>query len=569
MTQQAAVSRPVRGSERQRVDAATGSLKQQRVRLAAELRDAGRTWVEVAEVFQRRFRLNPRTALRVVRGWSQAHAAEEWNRRWPDYAKTLKNFSYWETWPGQGGYQPSRDNLLRLAELYECGVADLLSDMPSFRHRDSAAATLAVTRGTASSLTGEIMVPSEAENLLLDLLSRHPGAEVGNAPPAVVTSLLGRPEEADFGELAQVIVMWIQRIPHSQTRRDVLGKLTAALVVAAAVPVGDPSAIAEAGVAPVLPRTEPGLFDASTVAHCEAMVPNLRKQGDVLGAHATLPGALAYRQIAEQQAKAAPAAKRERAIAVYAELTQLTGWLCFNMGDYPAAQAFYDDARTAAHEARAVELVTYVLCTMSHLATWQGKPRVGIDHAAAAAAWAEQSDSPHARAYAADVAVRAFTADGQADRSKDALEREYTALQGTAFGQGPRKSWWYFYDESFYWSTNAQNALRFQAPDKVLTAIDRSLTLGDQSNLHEKAFRLLFRAEAFARQRHIGLACQTITDVVALTSVNSTRRIDQRIKVLRAGLGPWRRTRAVRELDQAINSYRTPPPNGSGSTNTS
>jgi len=89
---------------------------------------------------------------------------------------------------------------------------------------------------------------------------------------------------------------------------------------------------------------------------------------------------------------------------------------------------------------------------MSHLATWQGKPRVGIDHAVAAAAWAEQSGSPYARAYAADVAVRALTADGQADRSKDTLDREFAALQAALTDTGPRRSWWYFYDESFFWS---------------------------------------------------------------------------------------------------------------------
>lgn len=288
-------------------------------------------------------------------------------------------------------------------------------------------------------------------------------------------------------------------------------------------------------------------------------MPNLRKQGDVLGAGSTLPSALAYRHIAEQQAKAAPNGHhRDRAVAAYAELTQLAGWLCFNMGDYNSAQRFYDDARSAAHEARAVELVTYILCTMSHLATWQGQPRVGFDHAVAAAAWADQSGSPYARAYAADVAVRALTADGQADRSKETLDREYVALQAALSDQGPRQSWWYFYDESFFWSTSAQSALKFQGADQVLAATEKALDLTDDGNLHNRSFRLLYRAEAFARQQNIGLACQTITEVVELTSLNSTRRIEQRLQELRRGLDPWKRTRAVKQLDQSIDAYRSP-----------
>ncbi|GHJ43676.1 hypothetical protein Cs7R123_10180 [Catellatospora sp. TT07R-123] len=532
------------------------SLRRQQARLSAELRAGGKTWVEAAEAFQTRFRLNPRVALRSVRGWSQAHAAEEWNRRWPNEPKTFKSFSYWEIWPGRGGYSPSQDNLVRLAEIYECSVADLLADLPSFRHLDSASgATLVVPRGTAIALEGEIMVRSEAESLLRDLLGRRPGAEATAPPPADVTSLCRLPGEVDFGDLAQVIVKWIQQLPHSKARRDMLGKLTTALAVAASAPLAELAGTAgRAGTAPV---PDSGRFDPATLAHCEAMMPNLRKQGDVLGASSTLPSALEYRRIAEQQAKAAPTgAARDRAVAVYAELTQLSGWLCFNMGDYGSAQRLYDDARAAAHEARAVELVTYILCTMSHLATWQGQPRVGIDHAVAAAAWAEQSGSPYARAYAADVAVRALTADGQADRSREALDREYDALQTALSGRGPRQSWWYFYDESFFWSTSAQNALKFRGADQVIAATDKALGLSDQTNLHNRSFRLLYRAEAFARQQSIGLACQTITEVVELTAVNSTRRIEQRVQQLRRGLDPWRRTRAVKELDQAIRAYR-------------
>ena len=51
----------------------------------------------------------------------------------------------------------------------------------------------------------------------------------------------------------------------------------------------------------------------------------------------------------------------------------------------------------------------YVLCNMSHLATWQGKPRMGIDHAVAAGEWAKRTDDLLLRAYAADVGPRGLT----------------------------------------------------------------------------------------------------------------------------------------------------------------
>ncbi len=80
------------------------SLRHQQRLIAAGLRAQGRTWVEIAAVFQQRYRVNARVALRLAHGWSQRQAAEQWNRRWPNDPKTFKNLSYWEVWPAPSGY---------------------------------------------------------------------------------------------------------------------------------------------------------------------------------------------------------------------------------------------------------------------------------------------------------------------------------------------------------------------------------------------------------------------------------------------------------------------------------
>jgi len=267
----------------------------------------------------------------------------------------------------------------------------------------------------------------------------------------------------------------------------------------------------------------------------------------------------------QRLAQAAPVKFQQRAVSAYAELTHLLGWLCFNMGDYHSAQHYYDDARSAAHDAQNVELVTYILCTMSHLATWQGKPHVGIDHAVAAAVWAEQAHSPLARAYAADVAVRSYVADSQPDQFRETLDREYAALQA-APADGPTASWWCFYDESFYWRTEGECALKLQRPDAAMDALDKSLTLIDPVDLHNRTFRLLFRAEARIQQAEITEASSIVADVARLTAGNGSQRIAQRITDVRGLLTPWERTRPVRELDERLAAYR--PAVGSGSGNT-
>jgi hypothetical protein len=174
-------------------------------------------------------------------------------------------------------------------------------------------------------------------------------------------------------------------------------------------------------------------------------------------------------------------------------LTSRRCWLCFNLGDNDGAAHYYEDARSAAHDAQNAEQVTLVLCDMSQLATCRGKPRVGIDHAVAATAQAERSGNPHARANAADVAVRAYIADNQPDQSRAALDLEYAALKAVR-PDAPASRLWYFYDESVYWRTEAEHALKLKQPEKALEAVDKSLTLVDPGYLHGRVFRLLFRA---------------------------------------------------------------------------
>jgi hypothetical protein len=203
---------------------------------------------------------------------------------------------------------------------------------------------------------------------------------------------------------------------------------------------------------------------------------------------------------------------------------------------------------------------------MSHLATWRGQPRVGLDHAVAAAMWAKQTASSHARAYAADVAVRAYVADGRLGKCREALDREHAALAAVLPSE-PISSWWYFYDESFYWRTAAECALKLGQPEVAMQATTKSLHLVDPANLHNYTFRLLMRADALIRQAAIPEATTILGDVTQLTAISPSKRITERVNQVRRSLVPWEQSPPVRELDDRLAAYRRASANGSGNTN--
>lgn len=530
------------------------SQKQERTALGRTLRAQGKTWVEIADVFRARYRVNARIALRWAHGWSQGQAAGEWNERWPDDLKTNKHFSYWELWPASTGHAPPLDVLNRLAELYHCRLADLLADQADYRHQDSA--HLAVPAPSPQPvLSGDVVSASPTEILFLDLLSgdRPPPAPV--APLGSATALTGQLAEATLEEVTSHVLAWAQHMNPNIDRRALLGKLSAAFTVVAAAPFLDAVDADERSWVSARLERPGGSFDEPTLRYCEQAVSGLRRQGDVLGARLTLQAALAHRQVARHLAASAPASQKPRALSVYAELTQLVGWLCFNAGEYRSAQYYYDEARASAHEAQNVELVTYILCTMSHLATWQGRPRVGIDHAVAAQVWAGQAGNPRAVAYAADVSARAFAADRQTTPCAQALDAELAALHACETG-ALEPSWWYFFDESFYWSTKSECALHLRNPDAALEAIDQAMQRFDLSNVHNLTFVTLERAEAYVQQSNVAAASRAVGEAAVLASVNTSKRIDTRITGLRAALAPHQRSKPVRELDEVLATYR-------------
>ncbi|MBV9011810.1 MAG: hypothetical protein JO272_07120 [Pseudonocardiales bacterium] len=533
-----------------------GSPKQQREWLARSLRAQGKSWVEVAEALRGRFRVNARVALRYAHGWSQRQAAEEWNKRWPDEPKTFKAFSYWETWPSPTGHAPSFDICGKLAEMYECAVSDLLVDLPNYRHRDAMNRAQPTARAIPQPIpppVAKLVVPSDIAvwataaglqlpDTLIALLLQYLGSLVLPERQAGITP---RDRDEAYHQLVQFLHSWA----HTMDRRATLLFLSWAASVAAVSPVtvgGEHERMAS-----VLGGSS--RVDASIIEHVEAMLLHCRHQDAALGPQAVLSTVLAQRDLARALVPECPAVLRPRLLSALSEASRQAGWLSFDLKRFDHAEYYYEDARALAHQADNPGLGALVLCDMSDLATWQGKPRVGVDHAVAASQWAGRTDDLRLRAYAADVAARTYAADGQKNACLTALDTAHTALTRADY-QAPSQM--LGYGEGWHIAFRGGCHLKLGEADCAISYAQQGLKLVDQSRLRgATAMTIANFAEAYVQCDEIDEAARLLGDAGDIAVGNSSARLIERLVQVRAGLQPWHQTAAVRTLDERLASH--------------
>jgi tetratricopeptide (TPR) repeat protein len=183
---------------------------------------------------------------------------------------------------------------------------------------------------------------------------------------------------------------------------------------------------------------------------------------------------------------------------------------------------------------------------------WQGKPRIGIDHAVAAREWASRSGDMGLRAYCADIAAKAYSAAGQKGACLRALDAAETMLAGAG---EQRSGLVYFYGEGAHTLNCGQCHLKLRDAGRAVNYTQRSLASLDPSFTRLVAFTLVNLGRAYAQSSEIDEAAQLLGDAGEIAAWNSSARLVKLLRQSRAELAPWQDSSAVRALDDRLASY--------------
>ncbi len=546
------------------------SAKAVRDQLCERMRGLGCSIPQIAVEMARRFGLRPRLAWRHALGWPQWKLAQQYNTVNAGAKLSDHRISEYEVWP-HGGSPPSLRYLARLAATYGHGCTpSQLVDADDLDHLTPADRCLLTASPTGHTPTAPI---TRAGTQLPALIAGQPGsglvvadasewvAAMGLQLPDTLTVQLmtcleslaassrgalstARERDRAYHQLVQLLQSWA----HTMDRRNALRLLGWAAAAASLVPAIDSDGYQR--VASVLSTSN--RVDALTIEHIEEVLRHCTRQDDSLGPQAALNTVLAQRDLARVLVPECPATLRPRMLSALSNASRQAGWLSFDLSQFDNAAYYYEDARALAHEAENTELSAFVLCQMSHLATWRGTPRIGIDHAVAAGQWAHRTGDLRLQAYTADVSARAYAADGQQHACMTALDTAHTALTA-ADDQSP--TYLQFYDEALHVAHRGLCHLELREGHPAAEYTQQSLGRLDQSYVRNAAFATVHLGMAYIQCKEIDEAARLLGDAGDLAARNSSARLIERLRQGRAELQPWHNTTAVRHLDDRLASY--------------
>jgi hypothetical protein len=507
-------------------------------RWSGRLREKGFTWDQIAEAFALTHDVSPLRLYRLAHGRTGADVAALINDADPAGTAALRDsrlYDY-EGWP-QTGRRPPAPLLATLAEIYQTSARNLVHS-----------ATLATYKGVDRELidradfrhadTNRTATPGR---VTMDESAAVPSADTSLVDAAACVRLLHATgvEEADV------------------KRRELLFEL--ALVFGGSQALNLLRILTpeeEERLAGVLRNT--WRMDEATVQTFEKLTLQARRTDDVSGPATLLPIVNGQRAAVGKlltRESMAPGL-RDRLLDTYAQLSQLAGFLTYDLCEYTAAEQPLRDSLNSAHDLGDPTLIAYAHYWMGRLAADQDRTAAVFDHAFAIQSWATRSPSKLLTPLYQSLVSLAYAAEGDAAASIRAHERSLASAEAPKAGE---PAFLYWISPLVMESTRTALLDRLNQPRDVMKAAERYLTEHDSKFRRGHGVVLARYAGALTMTKEIPEATARLTEAADITRQHSSARLADEINQARTRLQPWATTTYVRRLEETLRSCGLTP----------
>ncbi|MFF0246225.1 hypothetical protein [Streptosporangium sandarakinum] len=336
-------------------------------------------------------------------------------------------------------------------------------------------------------------------------------------------------------------------------RRDLLFELALLLGGAPALPLlrhlpeGDRDRLA------TLARRQTAVDD-SALDLLERLTARLWALDEELGPAKVLPVAEAKRALVDDLLRHATLtpALRTRLLRLYWSLSHLTGWSRFDLLDYDGAIHRYTEGLAAAHELRSPALLAHLHGLLAHMALYQKRPTVALDHAFAAEGWAKESGNHLQQSATAIQVARAIAVAKHDPRALRLLDRATDLADKSQGGSDLRHLFWLTAERVASYRTFC--LIELKRPDLAISEAQRRLAAMGPDSVRERGILQLEYALALIDHREIPEAAAMIGEATGIVTGHSSTRLAHSVRQARAHLQPWQENKYVRALDEKLRS---------------
>jgi len=248
-----------------------------------------------------------------------------------------------------------------------------------------------------------------------------------------------------------------------------------------------------------------------------------------------------------------------RLFSATADLTQLAGWMAYDIGEHGLAQRYFIQALRLTRTSGDRALGGYILSRMSRQATYLHRPQAAVDLGKAGREAAAALATPTAMALFYAVEARGYGLMGDIRACVSALGHAERHLGLARPGAEP--PWSTFFNEAQLSDEFAHCFRDLGRPREAAGFAERSLQLRSNWYARSRAFCRTVLATAYLQQGELDQACHTAGQ--ALQGIGDLRSIRGReyVRDFCSRLAPYRHVRAVRDfcarVDACIGSKET------------